>query len=174
MIRRGSDRRYAVCGVLAGLVWHSRGQPTGQPVISLLQRDRFRWHGRLCCCGSRFRSPPRPHAWRGRHSVDRVRSRFRDVGCVVAIIVTERVLKPLVGRTIFTRVRRSFRLDMSLLRCVAMFAWLVIDRAHASFRVDPRSRRGGLAVISPACTIPPTPSPDCSSAALLCTASSSL
>jgi len=135
----------AVCGVLAGLVWHSRGPADWeQPVISLLQREPLPMARSIVLLWQPlpFAAATACLAWKALTS-DRVRLAISGtVGCVVAIIVTERVLKPLVGRHHFHSGAAVFPSGhVTAAAAWAMFAWLVID---------PRSRLRSVLILVPA------------------------
>jgi len=134
----------AVCGVLAGLVWHSRG-PAGweQPVISLLRHEPLPMARSIVLLWQPlpFAAATAWLAWKALTS-HRVRLAISGtVGCVVAIIVTERVLKPLVGRHHLHSGAAVFPSGhVTAAAAWAMFAWLVLD---------PRSRFRSVLVLVP-------------------------
>jgi len=121
----------AVCGVLAGLVWHSRGPADWeQPLISLLQREPLPMARSIVLLWQPlpFTAATMMLAYKALTS-DRVGLAFSGtVGCVVAMIVTERVLKPLVGRHHLHSGAAVFPSGhVTAAAAWAMFAWLVLD-----------------------------------------------
>ncbi|MGO9874815.1 MAG: phosphatase PAP2 family protein [Acidimicrobiia bacterium] len=134
----------AVCGVLAGLVWHSRGPADWeQPVISLLQREPLPMARSIVLLWQPlpFAAATMGLAWKAL-TTDRVRLAISGtIGCVVALIVTERVLKPLVGRHHLHSGAAVFPSGhVTAAAAWAMFAWLVLD---------PRSRFRSVLVLVP-------------------------
>jgi membrane-associated phospholipid phosphatase len=133
-----------VCGVLAGLVWHSRGPADWeQPVISLLQREPLPMARSIVLLWQPlpFAAATAWLAWKALTS-DRVGLAISGtVGCVVAMILTERVLKPLVGRHHLHAGAAVFPSGhVTAAAAWAMFAWLVLD---------PRSRFRSALVLVP-------------------------
>jgi membrane-associated phospholipid phosphatase len=133
-----------VCGVLAGLVWHSRGPADWeQPVISLLQREPLPMARSIVLLWQPlpFAAATMWIAWKALTS-DRVGLAISGtVGCVVAMIVTERVLKPLVDRHHLHAGAAVFPSGhVTAAAAWAMFAWLVLD---------PRSRFRSALVLVP-------------------------
>ena len=133
-----------VCGVLAGLVWHARGPAEWeQPFISLLQREPLPMARSIVLLWQPlpFAAATMWLAWKALTS-DRVGLAISGtVGCVVAMIVTERVLKPLVGRHHLHSGAAVFPSGhVTAAAAWAMFAWLVLD---------PRSRFRSVLVLVP-------------------------
>jgi len=134
----------ALCGVLSGLVWHSRG-PVGweRPFIWLFQREQLPMARSLVLLWQ-----PLPFAvatmwlaWTAVRS-DRVQLAVSGtIGCIAAMIVTERVLKPLVSRHHLYSGSAVFPSGhVTACAAWAMFAWLAID---------PRARLRSALVLVP-------------------------
>jgi membrane-associated phospholipid phosphatase len=121
----------ALCGVLSGLVWHSRGPARWeQTFISLLQHEPLPMARPLVLLWQ-----PLPFAvatvWLAGKAMqsDRVRLALSGMlGSAAAMIVTERVLKPLIGRHHLYSGSAVFPSGhVTAAAAWAMFAWLVID-----------------------------------------------
>jgi membrane-associated phospholipid phosphatase len=122
----------AVCGVLAGLVWHSKGPADWeQPFISLLQREPIPMARSIVLLWQPlpFAAATVWLAWKALTSNRVGLAISGTVGCVVAMIVTERVLKPLVGRHHLHSGAAVFPSGhVTAAAAWAMFAWLVLDQ----------------------------------------------
>ncbi len=121
----------AACGVLSGLVWRTRG-PVGweRPFIALLRHEQLPIARPLLLLWQ-----PLPFAiatlwlaWMALKS-NRIQLAFSGTaGCVLAAILTERVLKPLVGRHHLHSGSPVFPSGhVTAAAACAMFAWLVFD-----------------------------------------------
>jgi membrane-associated phospholipid phosphatase len=123
----------AAFAALSGLVWHSKGPAAWErPLISLLHHDQLPLAHAVVLLWE-----PLPFAvatlwlaWRALKSERMQLALSGTVGCVVAMTVTERVLKPLVGRHHLHAASPVFPSGhVTAAASCAMFAWLVIDRS---------------------------------------------
>jgi membrane-associated phospholipid phosphatase len=121
----------AACGVLSGLVWRSKGPADWeQPLIWLLRHEQLPMAHSIVLLWQ-----PLPFAvatlwlaWTALKSKRVLLALSGTVGCVVAMIVTEGVLKPLVGRHHLHAGSAVFPSGhVTAAAAWAMFAWLVID-----------------------------------------------
>jgi membrane-associated phospholipid phosphatase len=128
----GVGTALVVLGLLTALVWHSQGVAGWErPVISLLRRERLPFTRPFLLMWE-----PLPFAvvtvslaWMALRSHRPRLAVSGTLGCVAAVAVTERFLKPLVGRDGFRSGVPVFPSGhVTAAAAAAMFAWLVMDQ----------------------------------------------
>ena len=121
-----------VFGLLTALVWHSQGLAGWErPIVSMLRRERLPFARPFLLVWE-----PLPFAvvtaslgWMALRSRRPQLAVSGSVGCIAAVVMTERFLKPLVGRDGFRSGVPVFPSGhITAAAAAAMFAWLVLDQ----------------------------------------------